>query len=61
MKCTVKKKSKPVQPSLFAPRRLRPAWRELPGDVRKEVVRHLAAILRDHVAGRVVPEEEDDE
>lgn len=61
MNCKPKKKPKPIQPSLFAPRRLRPAWRELAENVRKEVVRHLAAILREHAAGHALPEEEDDE
>jgi len=61
MNCKPMKKPKAVQPNLFAPQRLRPAWRDLPKDVREEVVGHLAAILRDHAAGRTVPEEEDNE
>ncbi len=38
-----------TQPSLFEPPKKRPAWRELPREIRRETIRLLAGMLKDRV------------
>lgn len=46
-----------TQLDLFRPVPKRPAWQEMPADVQQNTVTLLAQLLREHLAGRVVPQD----
>ena len=64
MPSTLKLPRRAIQLALFRASRNEPNWKAMPLEVRQQVVRLLARMLRDHVArqrGRPAPQEDRDE